>query len=654
MERPRGDEHAYEKGKLKEIRSIHKREIGSAEDVARSLRDETQVWKDLLPGYKIKEMDEEDKSQMMSKEVRALQSVEQAMLENYRKFVGNLVGLAHKKNEDVQHLAVSCLCEILPQAQDFNYGQSVIDVIVDKANSRRPSIAAPCIQAVRTLLSAVMPSEAVLACLQSISDQVKERGELVSPRLIQSLLYVRLKLVNVDALRREAKERKQKKKQDSKLLKGEEALDASGGKLTQGRLQTNMLQKVVTTYLRVLDVCRAASRYRQSLLLGPTMEGLAKFSHLIDYTLFDLLLKAIRQALDTPGTTVAARLHGIITVASLAEQQQQATAGGAVPVDISSYYEDLYRVLPPALDCSSHHDEGSRVHEDKTGDDAEAENDAISTAASTRIGKAGQLVRNTLRERTERAALVIRACDLLLLHPKRVALPRVAAFSRRLGLYAVHTPPHIAVGILAFIRALGGKYPRLNEALGGAEEAGGGGEFKFDGTQPDHACALTCAGWEMPIIPRIYHPLCSDYSTAVLRDLRKSNPTASHHTAPLMGVNHSNAIRAFDISVGGFNPLPPQQNKHVRKRRKTEEVPAPQLDPAEFSAVLLPSSASAKGKPPPAKRARREGGYGMKEQPNPSAVMLSSGLKSSLALPSPAAVRRRRVAAERKQQPPPS
>eukprot|EP00662_Eupelagonemidae_sp_cell21_P024632 gene24632-5592_t len=177
----------------------------------------------------------------------------------------------------------------------------------------------------------------------------------------------------------------------------------------EGGGKTQMLNKVITTYLR-----RPLPR-RQSLLLGPTMEGLAKFAHLIDHGLFDLLLKAIRDALDSPATTLAATLHGIVT-----QQQQDASASAGIAVDISSL--PLHRVLPAAMDCSSHHDERSKVDEeevDAADGGASAAADAATVHYGPRVtmfaGRGAAAPRNTLRERTERAALALRACDLLLL-----------------------------------------------------------------------------------------------------------------------------------------------------------------------------------------------------------------------------------------------
>ena len=286
MEKNHGDDHSYTRRRLKELRVIHKREVASSSDAAKNLRDEARVFQDVLPGYKIKELTDEEKGQMRSKDVRNLQDVEQTILFYYRKFLGNLVGLAHKRNEEAQYVALNCLCDMLPYAQDFNYGSSVIDTIVNHASSKSPRLSSMCVQAIRDLLSAPTPTDAVLSCLQCISDQVKERGPLVSHRLLSSLMCVRIKIMDVFArdLSKEKQQKKQQKNEDKELAK---MMDKGSAKLSRveiAKLQTTMLNKIITTYLRTLEVCRTAPRYRQSLLLQPTMEGLAKYAHMIDFS----------------------------------------------------------------------------------------------------------------------------------------------------------------------------------------------------------------------------------------------------------------------------------------------------------------------------------------------------------------------------------
>eukprot|EP01059_Diplonema_ambulator_P013592 TRINITY_DN24122_c0_g1_i1.p1 TRINITY_DN24122_c0_g1~~TRINITY_DN24122_c0_g1_i1.p1 ORF type:complete len:605 (+),score=240.06 TRINITY_DN24122_c0_g1_i1:34-1848(+) len=574
MERDHGDGHTYTLARIKEIRSIHKREVTSVAEAAKNLRDEANIYADILPGYKIKELTEDEKSVMRSKEVRSLQSVEQTILFYYRKFLGNLVALAHKKSDDTQFMAVSCLCEILPMAQDFNYGSAVIDVIVDRANSRVPKLANMCITAIRELLSCPTPSEAILSCLQCISTSVKDRGYLVSHRLVASLMCVRIKIMDVNSrdIIKEKKIKKQQKKDDKALAKQVEKGEAHMSRLEQSKLQTDMLNKVITTYLRTLEICKKAPRYRQSLLLGPVMEGLAKFAHLIDFSLFELLLEAISDVLASPTTTTAAVLNGVITVATLAQQAQE--SGDSLAVDIAQYYETLYVTMLDALDVSSMHDARSKI--DVDAQDAEGGADDATTAVSMIAprGKRTDPPRNTLKERTDRAGLVLKACNLMLLAPKKVPFKRVAAFYRRIGLCALHTPPNIALGLLSFNHKLLQKYPQLAVLHDGAEEAAGGA-YDWEIETPDHVNAMASVGWEAPLLRKSFHPFLGQYAGTLLRQykgLANNTQKMASLTQTVMGFSYEKGVKQYDASGGGFTPLPLEINKKmdraVLKRRQ--------------------------------------------------------------------------------------
>eukprot|EP01063_Lacrimia_lanifica_P013545 TRINITY_DN20196_c0_g1_i1.p1 TRINITY_DN20196_c0_g1~~TRINITY_DN20196_c0_g1_i1.p1 ORF type:complete len:637 (+),score=245.51 TRINITY_DN20196_c0_g1_i1:64-1911(+) len=603
MEKNHGEGHGYVLSRLKELRAVHKREIKSVGDVATNLRDEAQIFMDILPGYKIKELTEAEKQQMKSKEVRNLQSVEQTILMYYRKFVGNVVGLAHKKSDDAQYMAVNCLVELLPAAQDFNYGSSVIDTVVDRANSRNPRLAQMCITGVRDLLSAPTPNDAVLSCLQCICDQVKDRGHLVNHRLLASLMCIRIKIIDVHArdIIKEKKIKQQQKKDDKEIAKAMSKGEASIGRVEQAKMQTQMLNKVLTCYLRILEICKTAPRYRQSLLLGPTMEGLAKFAHMIDFSLFELLLQAISDILDGESATLAAMLNGIITVATLAiSTQKDAVTSDGVSIDIGGYYERLFAILPAVLDASSHHDERSRIDEEQMFDgDGKPTDDATSAVSMVAPrGRKSDPPRNTLKERTDRGYLALKALDLLLLQPKKVSMTRVAAFYRRLEHLALHTTANISVAILAFTHKLLQKYPNLAVLHDGGEEAAGAA-YDYEVDVPDHVSAMSSVSWEVPLLRRSYHPLLRDYASHLLRNhkgLATNRHKASAIPSTLLGVDHTKAVKLYDTSNGGFNPLPADINKRMDKAA---------LKRARQAAAMLQNSEAAEDPEEPLRKKRK-------------------------------------------------
>eukprot|EP01060_Flectonema_neradi_P039607 TRINITY_DN8790_c0_g1_i1.p1 TRINITY_DN8790_c0_g1~~TRINITY_DN8790_c0_g1_i1.p1 ORF type:complete len:624 (+),score=94.70 TRINITY_DN8790_c0_g1_i1:43-1914(+) len=590
MERDHGDAHSYTLGRLKQLRAIHKREITSIGDAAKNLRDEAEIFTDILPGYRIKELTEAEKGQMQSKEVRSLQSVEQTILFYYRKFLGNLISLAHKKSDDTQMVAVSCLCEMLPVAQDFNFGSAVIDIIVDRANSRVPKLANMCIACVRDLLSAPTPTEATLSCLQCISDSVKDRGAAVNHRLIQSLMFVRLRVIDIHArdISREKKQLQADKKKDKELAKIASHGEAKLSRVQQAQLQTNMLNKVITTYLRAIEAAKkSTSRYRQSMVLAPTMEGLAKFANLIDHSLFDLLLQAIQDVMESEATTTATKLNGIITVATLAQQiqiQSNAIDGGAggMSIDIAPYYEYLFQALPKAFDVSSHHDDASRVDK-AVEDELETPNDDATTAVSFYApgkGKGNKTdpARNTLKERQERSSLALTACKLLLLVPKKVSLKRVAAFCRKLEILSVQCPPNISASVMGFVHSCLLKYPSIGVIHDGGDDTLGAA-YDPHAESPDHVNALGSLSWETTLLRKSYHPFVREYASTVLRNHKgimsggqKSKFGA--HTGVLMGFSFEKGIRKYDVSSGDFNPLPAEQNKRMDRAmlKKRSEV----------------------------------------------------------------------------------
>ena len=138
--------------------------------------------------------------------------------------------------------------------------------------------------------------------------------------------------------------------------------------------------------------------------------------------------------LESDYITTAAAINGIITVSELANStQRDSSSSENITVDIAPYYEHLYAAIPHALDTSAHHDDTSRVDKEQNFDEKGKLTDDATSAVSMVAprGRKSDPPRNTLRERTERARLVLKACDLMLLAPKKVCTTHTHT----------HTPP---------------------------------------------------------------------------------------------------------------------------------------------------------------------------------------------------------------------
>ena len=116
-----------------------------------TLRSLCTVFKDLIPGYRIRSLTEKEKESKLSTEVAALQSFEQALLKNYQMYLQRLHKIIKlhdaSRKEDLESVkakarrklmvvAVKCMCVLLLDVTHFNYRSNIIEVVVPRMNDK--------------------------------------------------------------------------------------------------------------------------------------------------------------------------------------------------------------------------------------------------------------------------------------------------------------------------------------------------------------------------------------------------------------------------------------------------------------------------------------------------------------------------------------
>ena len=139
-------------GYLKQLLDLCKRE--NAISIRKlSLLSLLEVFKDIVPGYRIRELTDEEKQAKVTKEVGKLRDFEESLLSNYRHYLQNLEeiinGCFKIKRKKVDRgkkvvcdvlrpvytlgvLATKCLCDLLLSVPDFNFRNNIITVIVPR------------------------------------------------------------------------------------------------------------------------------------------------------------------------------------------------------------------------------------------------------------------------------------------------------------------------------------------------------------------------------------------------------------------------------------------------------------------------------------------------------------------------------------------
>ncbi|MCJ1289838.1 hypothetical protein MMC34_001371 [Xylographa carneopallida] len=484
----------------------------SSNPVVRKLGLATQlaVYKDVIPGYRIRPLGDTDMTDKVSKEVRRLRAFEQGLVGSYQKYVNELTKHARSSRGGVSEalsslatVAISCACTLLLAVPHFNFRGELIKILVTKLSGKRiDGDYTRCRETFETLFRDDEDGTASLDAVTTLTRMMKARNFRIDESVLNTFLHLRLlsefsSKGSQDHIDRsqpdpalKGKKPKFKKgfrtKKQRKLEKERKAIskefnqaDAIVSREERDRMQAETLKLVFVTYFRILKA-------RVPTLTGAVLEGLAKYAHLINQDFFGDLLEALKDLTthaasphddagptsedlgppDTPATTRSPTrdsLLCIITAFALLEGQDAHKAASTLHLDLSFFTTYLYRslhalALNPDLELSAR---SLRLP------DPHAPTPSLLPAPRINIQTT--------------PALLMRALASVLLPPVAThAVPpvRVAAFSRQLLISALHLPERSATGVLGLMGRVVKTYGRKMAGLWDTEERKGDGEFE--------------------------------------------------------------------------------------------------------------------------------------------------------------------------------
>uniref|UniRef100_A0A3B3WTG9 Nucleolar complex protein 3 homolog n=1 Tax=Poecilia mexicana TaxID=48701 RepID=A0A3B3WTG9_9TELE len=376
-----------------------------------------EVFKDIAPTYRIRPLTSAEKNTKVKKETQQLREFEESLVSQYKFYLEDLEQtikdwkqkkrkrsqvVSFQSYRSLAEVSVRCLCELLLSMPHFNFHNNIIVVLVPLMNDPLKKVSDMCCDAFRKLFQEDRVGRASLATVRVISGLTKSLNYNVRPEMLQTLLSLRIKEVemkkDLEATVPKAKfmTNKEKKKNLSRMQrkwkKAEEKLEkelleaeASESKEKKTKLHTETLNIIFLIYFRILK------KAQRSVLLPAVLEGLANFAHLINLEFFDDLLNVLQNLIQSG-------------------------------VSMPPLNSDLHlNILIDTIDLW-------------------APNDDI--------------------------IIVLRCLDAMLTRRrKQVTLQRAMAFFKRLSVLSLHVLPNASVGILAANRATMHSFPKCDFLL---------------------------------------------------------------------------------------------------------------------------------------------------------------------------------------------
>eukprot|EP00003_Mantamonas_plastica_P026301 TRINITY_DN533_c3_g1_i1.p1 TRINITY_DN533_c3_g1~~TRINITY_DN533_c3_g1_i1.p1 ORF type:complete len:390 (+),score=151.54 TRINITY_DN533_c3_g1_i1:300-1469(+) len=258
---------------------------------------------------------------------------------------------------------------------------------------------------------------------------------------------------------------------------------------------------------------RVLKRAPTSPLMPSVLEGLSKFSHLINLDFMNDLITVLKTLVGRPKQPLADVLHCAIAGFKIMQN-----SGDTLNVDLKEFYVALYTHIMklPANSIQSEHNIILALH-----------------------------------------------CLELMLGRRNNSIDRVAGFIKRLCLVAQQLSAHSLLAFLTVVTQLVRRYPKVEQLLD--SEFVALGVYLPELNDDEYCNPFATSLWELADMQRHYHPMVNKFAND-LGKMGDSNASANDVTNLSMWKTArkmpTRVYKEYDSSEGGFNPSIPTPKKH--------------------------------------------------------------------------------------------
>ena len=492
------------------------------------------VYKDIIPGYRIRPIAEIDQTEKVSKDVRRLRAFEQSLVSSYQAYIKDLASCAKARQgrvsdaaSSVKQVAIACTCALLVAVPHFNFRGELLKILVSKLSTNRiDADFITCRDTLETLFRKDEDGTSSLDAVGLITRMMKARNYQIDESILNTFLHLRLlsefssraSQTRVDKastdnedgakkskFKKEFRTKKQRKiwKERKVVEKEFKEADATVSLEQRDRMQAETLKLVFVTYLRILKA-------RVPHLLGALLEGLAKYAHIINQDLFGDLLEILKDLIsdakallkvdeeeeeEVEGSSESSRdstretLLSITTAFALLEGQDVARSAPSLNIDLTDFIAHLYKLLHsfclvPDLELS---------HRSLRLPDPHAPSSASPTATAPRVN-----LQTT-------AVLMLRALTSILT-PRSVPPVRLAAFTKQLFTSTLQLPEKSTLAMVSLLNNVTKIHGRKIAALWNTEERKGDGVFDAMREDLESSNPFASTIWDGELLKLHYAP----------------------------------------------------------------------------------------------------------------------------------------------------
>lgn len=309
-----------------------------------------EVFNDIIPAYRIADPDEKNADVTLKKETLKLQRFEKTLLESAKTFlvkVQNRAKAAKVRPDKANLHTVRCLGELCTRHPQFNYSPNIAQLLIPLMGSKHAETRAIVRDIISTLLREDKRGEISLHVVKCIKKEVVRLKYHCRADFIECMLDLKLSEVVPKAeddtprskkskKEKETISKKEKKRQKAMAKLEKELLEAKGSECKATRLK--LLTEVTKIIFHVLFTI---IKDDDSLLLGPALKVISRFSHTISIDFLYDIVNNIARLVQNESIERGFRLQAIKTSLDLLNSNN-----GVVNYDTNVFLKPLSQLLP--------------------------------------------------------------------------------------------------------------------------------------------------------------------------------------------------------------------------------------------------------------------------------------------------------------------
>lgn len=473
-----------------------------------------EVFKDILPAYRVKEnleerADNKGKKVQLRKQTKELQEYEAHLIKYYKIFIHRMERMidcikapnkrksafydglleTRRSRERIALVGAKCLCNMIVANPHFNLRDQVINIIAPLLANKNEDISRLCCDTFVALFKQDKLGEMSLTVVKACSKVIKAVGLRTQPHVLEVFLGLSIKEVKKkDDTPKDMKlvrgklekmSRKEKKRNKKMLKLDNQLLETEAQESYKKRLDfnTEILSQLFFIYFRLLKlVCEKGvnEEHRESTqCLSPVLEGLSKFCHLINVDFYDDLVALLYKLLTSDELTNAQTLCCLHTVFTILSDD-----GYALNIDPQRFYAQLYQCL---------------LNLDTALDDSEDHTRLLQTCIDKMIIK----------------------------RRKQMSTARALAFAKRLATVSMQCPTTDSASLLSSLRCIAQNHKQCDQMVD--VETAGSGVFMPELTDPEYCNANATKLWELHVLRNHCDPLTRRFASYLLHSMQSND-----------------------------------------------------------------------------------------------------------------------------------